>query len=854
MRAVWHIAVSSLAGRRGRTLLLILAVTLGTMLTVGAAALMGTFAHALEQAVGRIAGLADVRLHHRYSARLEAAVLSTVRAWPEVQLATARVETTLLLRHLQTGRWQLVLASGVEPAFLQPLHPLSLSQGRILEHDDEVILDEPAVESLGAKLGDSISVIRLGKPGQLTLVGILERPRLDLLQRRKAVITLPAAQTLGDLPGQIDTVEVRLRPGVSPDVLESRHAHELPPEVAFHTSAMVRGRLKQVMDTARLTLMVTMVIVGLCAGFIILTSLTTAVVQRQRELAIIRCIGGSRGQVAMAQVLGGGLIALLGVLLGLPLGLLGAKAAVGWYRDEFQAAFAPDIPAVLYAALAMIGAGLLGAIYPALLAAKVQPMRALSQRAHRPTTRGNALCLGVGLLLVLLVPCVIQFPLGVQPLFWFYAYIGLPATFIGYFLLNVPALAILVQGLSKPVARVLAIPGDLLTQSMRAIPIRLGMTAGALMMGLAMLLALWTGGRSISGNWLDHLRLPDVFIHSYWGLSPAQWQALQNHQDLPLITPTTAFPVQTQSVRFGVAELSPRNTLFVSFEPETFFPLMTLEWDQGDPESARARLRQGGAVLVSREYRLAHGLGVGDRLALHTLKGVHSFEIAGVIGSAGLDLAVQAFGIHRAYADAAINSVFGTRADAATYFGVTNINLVLAKLEEGADAQSVMTNLRRDIPGTMVGSSQVVRRMMLDSTRRFLTVASMIALAALGIACLGVSNLIIAEVASRRFEFGVMRAMGATSGMLARFIVGKIILTALAGCTTGAVLGWQLAMVGKMFHQRLLGLQYQLDWPWDILFAGSGVIILAALWAALPTMWTLMREQPRSLLAAGRGT
>ncbi len=853
MRAVWHIAVSNLAGRRGRTTLLILAVALGTMLTVGVAALMGTFNHALQQAVGRIAGLADVRLHHQYSARLDAALLDSVRTWPEVDLATARVETSLMLRHPESGRFLWALAAGVEPEYLQQLHPVTLAQGRMVQSDDEVVVDQTGFEAMGAKLGDTVTVIRLGRPGQLTLVGAIERPKIDLLQRRKAIITLSAAQTLGDLPRQIDTVEVKLKPDVLPETLEKKYAATVPVEVAFHTSAMVRGRIKQVLDTARLTLMITMVIVGLCAGFIVLTSLTTAVTQRQRELAMIRCIGGSRCQVSSAQIMSGLFIAVMGVVIGVPLGLSAARLAVWWYRDEFAAAFQPDVQAVSMAALAMIVAGLAGSIYPAILAARVQPMQALAGRAHAPTPRGIGWCIGLGLPLVLLMPSAAMLIDDTQTIFWFYAYIGLAATFIGYFLLSVPMLAILVRLVSPLVAKTLAVPGELLQQSMRSTPMRLGLTSGALMVGLAMLLALWTGGRSITGNWLDHLKLPDVFIHSYWGLTPAQWQALQQRTDLAGITPTTAFPVQTRGARFGVAELSPRNTLFVSFEPESFFPLMSLEWDEGDPASALTRLQQGGAVLVSREYRLAHGLGVGDRLSLHTLTGVKDFEIAGVIGSAGLDLAVQVFGIHRAYADAALNSVFGTRSDAAQYFGVTNINLALAKVPEGRDAQAIMSDIRRQVPGTIVGSSQVVRRMMTDSTQRFLLVASMIAMSALGIACLGVSNLIVAEVASRRFEFGVMRAMGATRGLLARFVVSQVVLMALAGCVTGALMGLQLALVGRMFHQRLLGLRYQLDWPWDIMLGGALALVFAAILAALPTLWKLMRTSPRSLLAVGRG-
>ncbi len=123
-------------------------------------------------------------------------------------------------------------------------------------------------------------------------------------------------------------------------------------------------------------------------------------------------------------------------------------------------------------------------------------------------------------------------------------------------------------------------------------------------------------------------------------------QAQQRIAALPFvkgICPIGQVPVQIKDRQvFGVKELTPPYVICVGFDPEQFLKMNSVEWIQGDPETAMPRLRQGDAILVADRFLTARGLGVGDTLTLGGKDVNHEYEIVGVVSSAGLDIATAA--------------------------------------------------------------------------------------------------------------------------------------------------------------------------------------------------------------------
>jgi putative ABC transport system permease protein len=115
----------------------------------------------------------------------------------------------------------------------------------------------------------------------------------------------------------------------------------------------------------------------LIALFGIVNTLGLAVFERTRELGLLRAVGASRGQLRSMIRWESVLIALLGTVFGLVIGVLFAWMVVQALADEGISQFVvPGNQLVLGAVLAAI-AGVLAAIVPARRAARIDILRSL---------------------------------------------------------------------------------------------------------------------------------------------------------------------------------------------------------------------------------------------------------------------------------------------------------------------------------------------------------------------------------------------------------------------------------------------------------------------------------------------
>ena len=859
MRALWHLTTKTLAGRPGRSLLLVLAVALATVLTVAAAAAVGTISRTVGHIAGRVAGRADVSVQQRFGAQMPQSLLEDVRTWPDVELACGRIQGTAALRHKDTDRQVAALLRGVpqvtvvlrgiEPEGDAYLAPRQFVAGRTVRRPGEVMICSILRDELKTDVGDVLQVVRPGRTAELTVVGVFDRPDLAVGQRPTAITPLAQAQRLVDQPDRVDEILIKLRPGVDVGAWDTAHASRLPPGAVFRTSASVRAGITRYLRFAELMLYVLSVLAALSSGFLILTSLTTTVMQQTRELAIFRCLGAGRSLLAGAQLSAGTLIALGGAAVGAPLGLLIAYTLFSRYRDALPGGFAVNPAGMVMAVSFSVLAGLLGAAYPAFLAATARPLEALALRAKRPRNRHVILCGVSALVLMAAQPIVMLLPISGDAVVWFWTRFGLPALFVGCFLLGVPLLVLIVRCAAPALSRLLGLPRSLLAQSLLATPIRQGFTGGTLMIGLGLLVAFMTMGRSISAGWLWSIKMPDAFVTRLPSFTDEQCLAVRNTPAATGVCPTAIFPVKVEGMQFGLKEVAPPNTLFVATDTEAFVRMTDLDWYEGDAETALRRLAAGRALVVTREWAVAHDVGVGTTQAVKTIKGPVDFQVVGVIGSPGLDVAKRFFGMRRTVTGLAISSVFGTLADAKRHFGVNAATILLVSLHDGVDDDEAVRQLTAAAPGSLAGTSRQIRLHVRERFGRMMVVAGALAIGSLILACLCVGNLVVGEVTSRRFEFGVLRAVGCPRGLLGRLVAGQTLVIALVGCAAGTILGLEFSLIERGLHMRLIGIEYALHLPWDTIAWGTSAVAGAALVAALPAIWWLIRRTPRALLA-----
>jgi putative ABC transport system permease protein len=929
MRPAWRLATNSLSARPSRTALLIGAVALSAALIAAVACAIASINAALRAQADATVGSADLKISPAGTGKtLDAALLQTVRAWPEVASAEGRLIGALSIsitrpvltpnggaHHRTEEKFSSqALATGVQPG-ADAAGPFGeLLAGRWPQSADEIVLDAMLAERLSweyAQGADQVDGFRLGGRGTYVPPGTAEVPesvatpeearRINMGQRaglgdevavrqqvlgganvpalaellsrgpevRLRVVGIATQPPLGGRPqcatlldtlagltgssGQLSEIQATLHPGQDPERAASAHQAEMLAGALLQTTSRITSGLDRNIASSELGFVLASVLSFLAAAFIITTGLTTSVTERQRELAILRCIGATRGQLAVSQILIGLLMGVVGTSIGVPAGIGLAWLLPAFFSEQIPQGLTVPPSGVLLSSIGSIMAGVAGAAWPAWRAANQSPLAGVASRAAAPTGRGLAMVTGAGLLGVAVQFAVVGIPSDGQTLFWGYATVGLPAMFIGYFLLGVPAMVIAARLLAGPVSRLLGLPPRLLARTVEATPYRHGFTAGSLMTGLALMIAIWTNGGAILRDWLDKIQFPDAFV-SGPSLPP---EAQQRLSAMPIVKDTCALtlhPVETDV--FGVRALQSYKTTFIAFEPDAFFRMSTLTWVQGDEATAARRLREGGAVIVAREFLIARGLGVGHRFTCSQDGKSHDFEIVGVVASPGLEIISKFFNVGEDIADQALHAVFGSRMDLKEKFGSDAIQLIQIDLADGVDDATAVVAIRKELADYAIldaGSGRQVKEQIVDFAQGMLLVFSAVAIFAMLVACFGVANLIVAGVTARRFEFGVLRAVGAPAGLLGRLVLGEAVLIAAAAAALGSLMGMQASWAGQRLYGLLLGLDLSLRVPWGAMAAGWGIVLAMALGAAGPAAWRLVRQRPRELLGSVRG-
>lgn len=911
MRVPLRLATRNLLERPSRSLLLLGAVGLSAALIACVAAALTSVNRAVDVRLQELIGRADVFIKPASGRTLDAATLRGVRAWPEVEVVAGRLleglgfraqvdsyvtdENPLAEHPFRRVRVPVTFtarAVGFEPGVEERFRPLRLLAGRMPEAAGEIAIDIAAAESIARqarkkaggtttptepgelalisteedaaratrekalRIGGTLDAVRLFRvPTTLTIVGHVASPPLG--GRWQVYMTLDQLAAITDNAGRLTQIDIMTRPGVDADDFVRERREEAGERLVLQTTAKVTGGVSANMRANQLGFYLATTMAFLAAAFIITTGLSTGVIERQRQLAILRCIGSSRSTLAWSQVLTGGLLGLMGAVLGVPLGIGVCALILHAARDVIPTGLALTPTPFVLPTLGAVVCGILGGLYPAWAASRVTPLDGLGARARPARSRVAAwmVCVGAGAIVFNIVTFVLV--RDGQLLFWLYATLGLPLLFIGYFLLGPGVMMIAARVLSEPLSRLCALPPRVLARSSLATPYRLGFTASAMMSGLAIMVAIWTQGRAVRDDWLERMRFPDAFCAGLH-VSPEAIERVRGLSFVEDLCPITILPVESET--FGIRALQRYKSSFIAFEPGAFFRMTHLTWvqprdDQGQRE-AIARLEEGGAVIVAREFLAASGIGAGGKIRLTHADKTHEFDIVGVVTSPGLEVVGSFFETADQFADQAIHAVFGTRDDLHERFGSEAVNMIQITLADTVSDEEAVATLRSELLelGVLeVGSGRTIKRDLAAIVRGTLLVMTSLAVFALVKASLGVANIIVAGVHARRFEFGVLRAVGGTRAMLVRLILAEGVLVGVVAIVLGTTLGLQGVAQGQHLDRLLLGLELTIRPPILPLVLGWGAVMAACLLAALPPALGIARKGPRELLATPRG-
>jgi lipoprotein-releasing system permease protein len=245
-----------------------------------------------------------------------------------------------------------------------------------LEPGDAVIGTELA-KDLGLRVGDRLSV-NTGKVSDSMRVTALVDLGVKDLNRRTVIVPLRTAQSLLGLPGGATVIELKVRDVWQADAV----ARELRASLPYKIESWQETNA-QLVSALRAQSISTGVIRGVVAIVVVLgiaSVLVVSVVQKQREIGILRAMGATRGQVMRVFLVEGAVVgaagSTLGVLLAMALIWLFTKLARGSDGLPLFNLHLPLNVAVQTALLAVV-CGVLAAVAPARRAARLDPAQAI---------------------------------------------------------------------------------------------------------------------------------------------------------------------------------------------------------------------------------------------------------------------------------------------------------------------------------------------------------------------------------------------------------------------------------------------------------------------------------------------
>jgi lipoprotein-releasing system permease protein len=250
--------------------------------------------------------------------------------------------------------------------------------GKLRLGSDDILIGIELAQDLGAKLGDKIVLnSNAGTRRTLTINGLFDLGNKGANQRN-TYVALRTAQSLLGVIGGVTEIGLRIR-----DIYEAETiAREIEASNAVEADSWIKTNAQffTAVQAQSNTNTLIRLFVGLSVAFGIAAVLVVSVIQRSKDIGILRAMGATRSQILRIFLLQGGLLGFVGSLGG---SVLGAGALAYWHSVARQADGSELFPLImepsLFVATSLLATltGVASAMAPALRASRLDPVEAI---------------------------------------------------------------------------------------------------------------------------------------------------------------------------------------------------------------------------------------------------------------------------------------------------------------------------------------------------------------------------------------------------------------------------------------------------------------------------------------------
>ena len=705
------------------------------------------------------------------------------------------------------------------------LSPYRIRSGAPPTHSNDVVIDAATATAHHLTVGQHIQyVINGGAKHDFVVSGIAGYGSADSLAGATvSLFRLDVVQQQLGLQGKFDQIAAGATSGVSETELRDRVAASLPSYAEAATEATVIGQQVSGIDSffgiLRTILLVFALIALFVGSYIIINTFSILIAQRTRELALLRALGATRGQVfrlVLAEALITGVVAsAIGVVAGLFLahGLYAAVSSLGSGLPKADLVLQPStviIGMVLGTVITVAASAL-----PARKASRVSPVEAIREAgdAAQPLGRIRIIAgVAVTILGALLIALGLFAGTGAA-----FQLLGLGALLLYLGVSSLAPLTVVpIAGtLGIPIGAIRGIPGKLArTNAIRA-PRRAAATAAALMIGVSLVVGiavLTDSAKASTKVALQQAVKADYMVFAnggggQGGISPTTTAALAKDPHFAAV----------DDLKQGTILVNGASASVFAANPADYQEFFTLDVASGDPNS----LGNGNTIFLDETEASNHGWHVGDVIQVN-------FPAVGTTVKERIGCIFNPNAITTGY-------MISTQ-QYATYFPEPQTFIILLRTASGVSHRAGMAALDHDLAAfpTLKGYDQAsflaLQSQGLDQLTSAIDVFLVMAIV---IAALGIVNTLALSIIERSRELGLLRAIGLTRSQTRTMVRWESVLIAFLGLILGIVVGIALG-VAVVRALAFTGLGHVSVPLLSLVFYAVGALVIGLVAAILP--------------------
>ncbi|CAB4370904.1 unannotated protein [freshwater metagenome] len=760
--------------------------------------------------------------------RISESVLPTVTGVPGVEAAEGQVVGQIKV--LDKDNKPLVAAQGPPNFGLNWLTSSSLNGWKVVDgvaptQSSDILLDAKTAKDGHYAVGDTVNVSVTKGVQSFTLVGIAKFGKLDTWGGAQAALfTTSTIQALVGEPGMYDWISIAGKDGESQQQLANTVSKAIPPGTEAITgkefTAESQDAFQKIIGIFSTFLLVFALIALFVGSFIIYNTFSIIVAQRTKELALLRALGASRGQILRSIILEAFFVGLTASIIGVGCGVL---LAIGLNKLMQTIGFSgPDTPIVIppVAVVVSLLVGtlitLVSAVFPARRAATVPPIAAMRDVAVDRTGTSKRRVV-TGLVLLAVGAFMLWYGLngnsdsGLQIIGGGAFFVFISLTVIG------PVIATpFASVLGWPLQKASRITGRLARENAMRNPRRTSTTASALMIGIGLVGFIAVTAQSIKASTVDAINqsVTGQYVVTTEGFgSTALPQSLADE--------LTAVPgVQVASGISGTfGDVMGRSKVLLAVDPASITQVIKFTDVQGSFSSLGI-----GQIAASEQLAKDKHLSLGQIIDATFLKGGPTTLVLSSIyktefptQGSGWIISTDQFNTVVPPAQQTYSAIYVKLKDTST----TGVNAALPGLKAVTDT----------VPGAKLQNLTEYKKAQTDQVNQFLKIVYVLLALALIIAIVGVVNTLLLSVYERTRELGLLRAVGMSRRQVRSTIRLESVIISLMGTLIGLVIGivFGWALVTALADQGITSFAI----PWTQLVIIVIIAILAGVGAAL---------------------